>query len=594
MAFSKLNYLFRKLVSPFGSLLNNGRADSLPYITFGILYALTQWHRVTIDPPSRRWLEASSVYGWFIGFGLAAAYLSLVKSTKPVVLAAASGIAATAGWMLAATVYGANLQVTITGLLLTTILGIPFWKSKIWLAHDAKRVVRWEGAPPAEHTPAVTDPFAGIAWLKGAQWYGEAIATKTGSLRRLAIPDGASLYEFVSKRTAGMANLLRTDPEAIELVEVPKSGNLVDVLTHTTNVLEEVRGWPLLRANRPSILAPIPVGIRRDAQEISVKLLERHLLIAGEPGSGKSNLQAMFAAVAVKDPTAEVYFLDGKRTEFWAWRRHARAYVGDSAREGLEVLKTLQHELTVRQDIMRELKKRKFTETAGRIGPVVLLIDELAVYIRDKEYGKDFEKALQDLLNRGRSAGLIVIAATQFPSSNLMETDTRRGFTYRIAFRVGDTDGSEMILGRRDPDASKIDEEMRGAAYIGASGQPRLIRTYFITDDELNALVESADLPAVRNAEVTLEDDPELVFEISASEYDDAPRFPDGTRVPANRAALWDALDATPRTVSDLAARAGGMHDRLARESLRSWADAGHLTRIEAPRGFGGGERYHR
>ena len=530
--FAQLMVRFRVTVRRAFGMFNNGKFESLPLLMFITLFAMTQLHRKAIYPESRIWVEASMVYGPFIFLGALAAWVTLVKNGKSSVLLAGSGVFASSGWMLLATGYGWTLQIIVSGLLLTVLLGIPYWHRLGNQRNELRKAAVTKHIYPAPETPAPTGPFDGVSFLKGAQWVGEPLATKTGTRRRLVIPNGADLRDFIAKRAPGIANVVRTDPDNVELVEVRGTGDTLDVLVHERNALEAVRSWPLIGASRLNFLDPIPVGIRRDDELISISLAERHVLIGGEPGSGKSNLQALLVAVAVKDPHTDLYLLDGKRTELWPWRRHAKIYVDDDVRRANELLSRLQDELSRRQDVMREMRARKFTETNGALGPMVLVLDELAAYLkRDRDLGNEFETRLQDLLNRGRSAGLIIVAATQFPSSDLMKTDTRRGFTYRVAFRVVDTDGSEMILGRRYPDASTIDENLRGLAFLGATAQPRLIRTFYITDAELYELAETTPPPPVITAEVVVEEDEDFVVGelTSAATASTGPTFPDGT-----------------------------------------------------------------
>jgi S-DNA-T family DNA segregation ATPase FtsK/SpoIIIE len=60
--------------------------------------------------------------------------------------------------------------------------------------------------------------------------------------------------------------------------------------------------------------------------------------------------------------------------------------------------------------------------------PIVVAIDEIAYFsatIGDKKTQEQFSNLLRDLVARGRAVGIIVIAATQRPSSDIIPTSLR-------------------------------------------------------------------------------------------------------------------------------------------------------------------------
>ena len=61
--------------------------------------------------------------------------------------------------------------------------------------------------------------------------------------------------------------------------------------------------WPHLTPEL-SLWQPVPVGLDEDGQLVTVSLIERNVLIGGEPGGGKSVGQSMLTATAALDPAA--------------------------------------------------------------------------------------------------------------------------------------------------------------------------------------------------------------------------------------------------------------------------------------------------
>ena len=129
----------------------------------------------------------------------------------------------------------------------------------------------------------------------------------------------------------------------------------------------------------------------------------------------------------------------------------------------------------------------------------VLVIDELAFYLRGgkKETRENFAELLRDLVSRGRAAGIIVIAATQKPSHEIVPTWIRDLFSFRLAMRCTSSDSSDTILGQgwaaQGFSASTIDPSMRGVGYLLAEGGvPTLMMTPYLSDEEIDTIASRA------------------------------------------------------------------------------------------------------
>ena len=61
------------------------------------------------------------------------------------------------------------------------------------------------------------------------------------------------------------------------------------------------------------------------ASAVAIELVERNVLIGGEPGAGKSVALSTLVAAAALDPDARIWLLDGKLVELAAWAPVARA-----------------------------------------------------------------------------------------------------------------------------------------------------------------------------------------------------------------------------------------------------------------------------
>jgi S-DNA-T family DNA segregation ATPase FtsK/SpoIIIE len=130
-----------------------------------------------------------------------------------------------------------------------------------------------------------------------------------------------------------------------------------------------------------------------------------------------------------------------------------------------------------------------------------VVIDELALYLRggSKLLRDRFAEALRDLVSRGRAAGVIVVAATQKPSHDVVPTYVRDLFSYRMAMRCTSPDASDTILGQgwatRGYSASMIDPAYRGVGYLLAEGStPMRFRAAYFTDEDIVVLAHRAEM----------------------------------------------------------------------------------------------------
>jgi FtsK/SpoIIIE family len=258
--------------------------------------------------------------------------------------------------------------------------------------------------------------------------------------------------------------------------------------------------WPNLHAAQLSLWEDIPVGIDEDGLLSRVRLIERNVLLAGEPGSGKSVAVSMLVATAALDPNAKLYLFDGALVELAPWRHRAECFVGDDPGEALGMLEELRGELAGRLRTLQDRDRRKVTaDDLAELPLIVVVIDELAFYLNtgDKQRDMRLGEALRDLVGRGRKTGIIVLAATQKPSNEVIPTKIRDLFAFRWAFRCTTPQMSDTILGAgwatMGYTASSIDAAHRGVGLLLAEGNlPRRQRTFYLTDQHIRALATRA------------------------------------------------------------------------------------------------------
>ena len=255
--------------------------------------------------------------------------------------------------------------------------------------------------------------------------------------------------------------------------------------------------WPWIGMGRTHLWGGLPLGHDEDDELVVLELAGHHLLLGGEPGAGKSNALSLVVAAAALDPDVELWCFDGKLVELAAWRASARRFVGADIEDATEALGELRTVMEDRYTDLLDRGLRKVDRETG-LGLIVVIIDELALYTQGKGKARDeFVEVLRDIVARGRAAGIVVVAATQKPASDIVPTSIRDLFGCRLAMRCSTRDASDTVLGGGQStlgySASDIDPANRGVGYLLAEGTtPRRMRCFVLEDRPLHALATRA------------------------------------------------------------------------------------------------------
>jgi S-DNA-T family DNA segregation ATPase FtsK/SpoIIIE len=250
---------------------------------------------------------------------------------------------------------------------------------------------------------------------------------------------------------------------------------------------------------------PLTLGLNEHGERVRVTLPEHHMLVAGESGAGKSVALQMLVAAAAFDPEVRLVLLDGKRVELAPWEGCAERSVWWNVDHAIGVVDELQAECERRLDAICAAPgiKRKVCRGDG-LGLVVVVIDELALYCTaPRPKGQEFSNRLRLLVQICRAAGIIVVAATQKPSHDVIPTSLRDLFGFRWALRCATREASDTILGSgwaaRGFSAADIDAADRGVGYLLHEGrEPVRLRACYLSDNDLEALAPRAE--AIRRA----------------------------------------------------------------------------------------------
>ena len=320
--------------------------------------------------------------------------------------------------------------------------------------------------------------------------------TPAGYELQVRLPAGTSATDLDNAAEVAAAAMGVTD---LRVTRDPRNASIATVAVIRRDPLAgPALSWPLANANGWSLWEPIPVGLDENGNTVNVSLPEHNLLLGGEPGAGKSAALSLLVAAAALDPTVTLWLLDGKRVELAVWEPCAKRLIGPSLAEAIEVLDYLRAEMDARYAQLLAWRRRKVAPDDG-LGLHVVVIDELALYLAsgEKRTRDRLAESLRDLIARGRAAGVIVLAATQRPSSDIVPTSVRDLFGFRWALRCPTRDTSDTILGAgwaaEGYSAADIDPACRGVGYLlHEGGVPVRVRAAYLDDHALDRLAARA------------------------------------------------------------------------------------------------------
>jgi len=313
-----------------------------------------------------------------------------------------------------------------------------------------------------------------------------------------AIRGTAVAVEIWVRIPQGMPPARFDQPEVFEAawqvpatVDFPEPGFARIILRTAPNALERVWQYPVPAEQEIYATADeIGFAIDQDAQLVKISVLESSLLIGGLPGAGKSAaLNAILASLS-QVPNVALYGIDPKILELADWApRFTRMATTDE--EATAVLLELVAEMNRRYQKLAKAGKRKVTAADGQDFPaLVLVVDELAEIIssgvtRD-EKKEDDERAtlLRRLLQKGRAAGIVVIAATQKPDSTSVPTSLRDLFGQRFGLMTANYASTEVIMGAFAPNAPAHEISGKGIGFLGTEKNGvQKVRVLWLPDD---------------------------------------------------------------------------------------------------------------
>lgn len=273
-----------------------------------------------------------------------------------------------------------------------------------------------------------------------------------------------------------------------------KPGWLRIAVHHTDTLTAPI---PLPAPSEPVDLERLTIGVTESGAPWQVRILGRHLLVAGATGAGKGSIVWSIitaAAPAIRTGVATLWVIDPKGgMEFGRGSELYSRFSYDTADNTLSLLRDAAEVLTDRANRLRGLTRQHTPTEAEPL--IIIVIDELAAltaYLTDRKIKAEIEQLLGLILSQGRAVGVSVIACVQDPSKDVLAL--RQLFPTRIGLRLSEATQVAMILGNgareRGALCDLIPDSLPGVGYVAEDGtaDPIRVRAFHVTDPDIDEL----------------------------------------------------------------------------------------------------------
>jgi S-DNA-T family DNA segregation ATPase FtsK/SpoIIIE len=252
-------------------------------------------------------------------------------------------------------------------------------------------------------------------------------------------------------------------------------------------------------------LSAVPIGVTETGSPWLVRLVGRHLLVAGATGAGKGGVVwSLLAGIGptIRDGLAQVWVVDPKGgMEFGSGQALFSRFAYDTGEATLALLRDAAAVLSERAERLRGVSRQHVPSADDPL--IVVVIDEIAsltAYITDRKVKTEVEQLLGLLLSQGRAVGVSVIACVQDPSKDVLAL--RQLFPTRIALRLTEVTQAAMVLGQAARDRGAlcelIPDSLPGIAYVAEDGSAEVtrVRAFHVTDDDIARIAATYRPPA--------------------------------------------------------------------------------------------------
>jgi len=320
---------------------------------------------------------------------------------------------------------------------------------------------------------------------------GARIASITGLAEELAAALDAPTVRVARQGATIAVEVPRDDPHPVRLIPLLRGMRNVPPVTAVLGIADD--GVPLLiRLPSPDVAHILVAGTTGSGKTALLRAMV--LSLAYFNGAGRTEHVAMCPATCDPAPlrpatcALRLVLIDPKGSAFRDLEglpHLARPVIRDPA-EAVEALGSLVRLMEVRS-------RQGYKDTRGEASPLstsplstcILVIDELADLLMVA--GAEAERPLTRLLQRGREAGIHVIAATQKPTAAVIGSLVKANFPVRLVGKVTSPEDARVATGWKGTGAERL--LGRGDFIAVAEGRLHRFQAAYIAPEEVRGVV---------------------------------------------------------------------------------------------------------
>lgn len=261
---------------------------------------------------------------------------------------------------------------------------------------------------------------------------------------------------------------------------------------------------------------PIVAGVDLNGKLVVYDMvMNPHLLIAGETGSGKSTqLRSVLSTLikALSPDQLELYLCDLKRSEFHLFRQieHVRGLFV-SPREMVPMLQYLQKEMQRRGDLLDAAEVSHIDDLEQTPPYIILCIDEVALLQTENE----IMALVEEISAIGRALGVFLILSMQRPDRKVLDGKLKNNLTVRMGFRCADLINSRII---GTPGSEKLKESGRMLLKLPMFTDLKEIQAPYLSVEKAKTLLESHRCAKPKKPRMTPSKAPDNVIDLRETE----------------------------------------------------------------------------
>lgn len=240
-----------------------------------------------------------------------------------------------------------------------------------------------------------------------------------------------------------------------------------------------------------SLLRPytwsVPIGFTRNAEVIFHDFdKSKHLIIAGATGYGKSAILKLITTTLIDQQpnNTELSLIDLKGGSAFHRYRNCKQvkYYSRDPESTVDVLKKVQIDM---QKSFEKVVDKGFEDVkeAGIRKRHFIIIDEAA----DLAENRTAMDIITDIARRGRSAGYYLIFCTQYPTAQVVPSQTKRNIIARLCYAVDTDTASRVVL-----DESGADKlpDIPGRGIYKSNIKRYIVQSPFITNEVIQQRIK--------------------------------------------------------------------------------------------------------